>query len=243
MTAIICKRGVPVGVLLLSLMGLFAWSEAPAQDKKPQKEDKIKKVKAANNVYILVEDKKPKAVMIEGMVCLRKGLLEHLMCRRHTKEHEAILTAEVDARDIHKTLQAIGADPGRTVRFQPEFAPPSGTKIKITLEYQEKGKTIRVAAQKWIRNVKTQKDLDVDWVFAGSRLYPNPLDDTKPPIYGANEGDVICVSNFPTAMLDLPINSSKDNDDLTFEAHTERIPPLETRVWIILEPELPKKKK
>ena len=43
-------------------------------------------------------------------------------------------------------------------------------------------------------------------------------------------------------MLDLPINSSKDNDDLAFEAHTERIPDLETPVLVILEPVLAAKK-
>jgi hypothetical protein len=242
MTSLICQRGLPV-VLLLSLAGYCLLAPAGAQDKEAKKGDKSTKVKVAPNVYLLIGPNGKKAVMLEAMVCLRKGLLEHLMCRRHTKEHEAILTAEVDARDVHKTLLAIGAKEGKPVQFQPRFAPPSGSTIKITLEYQEKGKTVRVPAQKWIRNVKTKKDLDVDWVFAGSRLYPNPFDETKPPIYGANEGDVICVSNFPTAMLDLPINSSKDNDDLTFEAHTERIPALETRVWVILEPVAEPKKK
>jgi hypothetical protein len=37
-------------------------------------------------------------------------------------------------------------------------------------------------------------------------------------------------------LLDLPIDSSKNNADLNFEAHTERIPPLETKVTVILEP-------
>jgi hypothetical protein len=44
-------------------------------------------------------------------------------------------------------------------------------------------------------------------------------------------------------MLDLPINSSKDNDDLQFEAYTDRIPPLETPVLVILEPVLKGPKK
>ena len=58
----------------------------------------------------------------------------------------------------------------------------------------------------------------------------------------ANGGDVICVSNFEDAMLDLPINSSKNNDELAFEAFTERIPPIGTPVTVILEPVLEKNK-
>ena len=99
---------------------------------------------------------------------------------------------------------------------------------------------MRLPASEWIRNIKTKKDLGVDWVFAGSYLIPDTLDATKKPFYAANDGDVICVSNFDTALLDLPIDSGKDNDDLAFEAHTDRIPALETPVLVILEPVLPK---
>ena len=43
-------------------------------------------------------------------------------------------------------------------------------------------------------------------------------------------------------MLDVPFSSPKDNDDLAFEAHTDRIPPVDTPVLIILEP-VPAKRK
>ena len=91
-------------------------------------------------------------------------------------------------------------------------------------------------AQDWILNPKTKKNLEHDWVFAGSQLVADPLDQNKPPYYLANDGDVICVSNFPSAMLDLPIVSPKDNAELVFVAHTERIPALDTKVLVILEP-------
>ena len=52
----------------------------------------------------------------------------------------------------------------------------------------------------------------------------------------ANDGDVICVVNLDTAMLDLPVESTKDINDRFFEAYTERIPPLDTPVLVILEP-------
>ena len=67
-------------------------------------------------------------------------------------------------------------------------------------------------------------------------LLPDPDNKDRPPFYAANSGDVICVSNFESALLDLPINSPKDNSELNFEAHKERIPPLDTKVTIILEP-------
>lgn len=44
--------------------------------------------------------------------------------------------------------------------------------------------------------------------------------------YLAENGNVICVSNFSDAMLDLPIKSTQVNAALMFEAFTERIPPV-----------------
>lgn len=194
-----------------------------------------KKVDVGKNVQLEVKGEK-RRVLVNAYVCLRKGQLEQFLTRKRTKEHEAILAADVDARDIHTALILAGAEPGKPVQFLPKYKPASGSPIKITLEYQLNGKKVQLPAQQWVRSMKTKKDLNSDWVFAGSQLIPDPLDKTKKPFYAANDGDVICLSNFDTAMLDLPIESTKDNDDLFFEAHTERIPPLETQVTVILEP-------
>jgi hypothetical protein len=177
-------------------------------------------------------------VFVNAVVCLREGQLEQLLCRRHTKEHEAILSADIDARDIHKALLLTGIEPGTTVRYEPAFQPASGAPVKITLQYEEKGSRTTVAARKWVRNIATKKELEKDWVFAGSQLVANPLDESQQPYYAANAGDVICISNFEDALLDLPIKSPKDNSDLAFEAYTERIPPIDTKVVVILEPGL-----
>jgi hypothetical protein len=208
----------------------------------------VKKVPAGKNIVLEIQGSK-RRVLVEAYVCLRKGQLEQLLTRKRTKEHEAILAADVDARLVHLALVAAGAEPGSTVKFKKMgekfvIVPPKGTTIRITLQYKDKNnKVVRVPARQWIRQSKTGKDLAHDWVFAGSVFYKDPLEENKPMIYGANDGDIICVSNFDTAMLDLPINSSKSNDDLAFEAHTERIPPLNTPVTMILEPVLEKKKK
>lgn len=180
-------------------------------------------------------------VLVQSEVCLREGMLEVFLCREQTKEHESILHATLDARALHAALEAAGAKPGSTVRYQPEFKPPTGGRVKLWVQYEEKGKTVTRPAQEWVRESKTKKQLAHDWVFAGSMLFPDPDDPKKVPYYGANSGDVITVSNFPDSMLDLPVNSPKDNSELNFEAWTERIPPLRTPVLLILEPVAEKK--
>jgi hypothetical protein len=181
-------------------------------------------------------------VVIQAEICLREGQLEGLLCRKGTKEHEEILTADVDARAVHFALLAAGAKEGSPVKFEPKYQPASGTPIKITLEYQKDGKPVSVPAKDWIINPKTKKHLETDWVFAGSKLVANPDGKDKPPIYLANYGDLICLCNMESAMLDLPVESPKRLEDRLYEAHTERIPPLETKVMVILEPVLKKEK-
>ena len=73
-------------------------------------------------------------------------------------------------------------------------------------------------------------------VLYGMRALGRPAPDVKVV------GILCCAENFPDAMLDLPINSPKDNSDLAFEAWTERIPPVGTKVTMILEPVLDEKK-
>jgi hypothetical protein len=181
-----------------------------------------------------------KRVIIRAQVCLRAGQLEGLLTRKGTKEHEYVLAADVDVRQVHAALIAAGAQPGAPVQFAPRYRPAHGTVIKVSLQYQREGKAVTVPAREWVRAAKTKKDLDRDWVFGGSRLVPHP-DPNKPPLYLANQGDVICVCNMDTAMLDLPVRSPKKFDERVFDAHTERIPALNTPVDVILEPVLEKK--
>ncbi len=232
------------GLMMLGCEGTAPREENRPKDKTDEKPKAAESKKAAvsKNVFLEVLPDKKRRVLVSAEVCLREGPLEQLMCRKQTKEHEAILTADVDARAIHAALIAAGAKEGAPVRFAPKYQPASGTPIKVSVQYEDKGKLVTAPAQSWIKNAKNNKLLDSDWVFAGSRLVKNPLDPDGKKIYLANDGDVICVSNFETAMLDLPIKSPKDNADLAFIANSERIPPLGTKVVVILEPVLEAKK-
>ena len=98
-------------------------------------------------------------------------------------------------------------------------------------------KTARPAqsdARQWVKDEKAKAPLAIDWVFAGSELYEDPA--TKKQVYAADEGDLITVANFGSAILDLPIASSADDADRVFVTNTEKIPPLGTEVFVALGP-------
>ena len=98
------------------------------------------------------------------------------------------------------------------------------------------------AYQKAIRKFFTEgrpRQLDAGWVFAGSGFYVDPQTGEKS--YLAEGGDLICVSNFPSAMLDLSVKSTdKQDEGLMFEPWTERVPPKGTEVTMELIPVFPK---
>jgi hypothetical protein len=200
----------------------------------PAREAEPKRKALAKNIELETEGNK-RRVILTATVCLREGQLEGLLTRKMTKEHEYPLAVDADAKLIHAALLAAGAKPGSPVQFEPRYTPATGSHIKITLRYEKDGRTVTVPAQQWVRNVKTRKDLDQDWVFGGSRFVPDP-EDQQQTVYLAQHGDLVCVCNMDTAMLDLPVPSPKRFDDRFYEANTERIPPLGTRVEVILEP-------
>jgi hypothetical protein len=177
--------------------------------------------------------------VVDGRIALRRGMLEMFSCTRNTKEHESIVAADAQAFLVHAGLLRVGAEVGHPVQFVPEFKPPAGTEIEIeVLWHDAEGKEHSARAQDWILDMKTKQAMTYPWVFAGSRFWTDP--DNGKQYYQAEGGDFICVSNFGTAMLDIPVKSSQSNDELEFEAFTDRIPPLGTPVRMLLKPKLEK---
>jgi hypothetical protein len=251
-------------------------------------------------------DAKNKKLIVQSEVVFREGMLEMLLCKKNTKEHESVLAFDGKAYILHAGLVAIGLEPGKPLAFMPDFTPPSGPKLKIEMVWTgEDGKEHREDARRWIRhsihryfgeplealpagltlpkdgNLRydpvnkelswygpmtekqrddylalskdpsyrkavgsffdrtREKEMEADWVFAGSGFATDESDGHK--VYLAESGDVICVANFPSAMIDVAQKSSAEGQEsLLYEAWTERVPPVGTPVRLEITP-APKK--
>lgn len=180
-------------------------------------------------------DVEKKLVIADGYVCLREGQLEMFACLKGTKEHEAVVAVDGKAYFIHAGLLAVGAKAGTPVQFDPMYKPATGTEIEVTVLWIDKdGKKHQVKAQEWIRQAETKKIMTYPWVFAGSGFWFDET--TGREHYQAEGGDLICVSNFPSATLDIPVESSQGNMELLFEVNTAAVPPLKTPVRVVLKP-------
>ncbi len=180
-------------------------------------------------------DRKNKRVIVDGYVTLRKGQLEMFACPVGTKEHESVVAVFSKAQIVHAGLLAIGAKPGKPVSWDPVYQPPTGSEIQIfALWNDDSGKKQTIDARKWIHEVGTKDaTLKTNFVFAGSMMWKDPQ--TGQESYQAESGDLVCVSNFATATLDVPMNSSKVNTGLLFSAATDAIPEVGTPVRLVFQ--------
>src|SRR6056297_1249090 len=160
-------------------------------------------------------DREKSRVYVDGYIAMNAGPLEMFACPAGTKEHESIVATMAAAKEVHAALLAVGAQPGTPVRFLPEFVPATGQRIRVWVCYHDKGGKFHVLdAREWIKNTESDKQMDVDWVFAGSGIWEDPVDGRK--FYRADSGDMICVSNFTTAMMDVPVASSAEASQLQY---------------------------
>lgn len=280
----------------------FGFADEPAKDSKKSKEPV-----PLNKQGTVLLDVDGKRLLLKTKVCLREGVLEMFCCLKQTKEHESILSIDTEAFVVHTGLLALGAKTGSPVKFQPEYSPPKGTRVRIFCQWTDKnGKPHREPAEKWVRNssrrffvelfdekpaglelkedselkwdeknkelywfghmTEKQRDtflamskdakyrkaiqkffdrtqprqLDAPWVFAGSGFFVDEANGTKS--YLAEGGDLICVANFASAMLDLAVESTATGEsNLMWEAWSDRIPPVGTEVLLELVPELDEK--
>jgi hypothetical protein len=201
-----------------------------------------KNVSVGSNVKMEVQGDK-RRVLINAQVCQQDGPLEVILTHTRgegSKTHEALLKADVDAREIHSALLLAGAKPGHPVKFEPKFQPADGQKINVLFQYEENGKQHTVPANSWLRTHE-KKPVELEWIFTGSALVPDPNDWTKKRMLAQDEGSLIglgaaAYQGSASALIDLKGGSGKTRDELDFEYFTERIPPRETKVTIILEP-------
>lgn len=197
----------------------------------PKVKGKWVKISPQDDVWI---DKVQKVVRVDGEVCNHRGQLEMFVCPKGTKEYESVVAVRSTAHMVHAGLLAIGAKSGQPVQFEPEYKAATGDRIDVTIVWvDQQGKQQQTRGQRWVRHFETKKELEYDWVFAGSLFWKDP--DSGKSYYQAEVGDLICVSNFSTATMDLPVKSPQDNADLLYEAFTERLPPVGTPITMLLK--------
>ncbi|MEZ6093277.1 MAG: YdjY domain-containing protein [Pirellulaceae bacterium] len=126
---------------------------------------------------------------------------------------------------------AIGLEPGKPIEWLEDgFNPPVGPVVKVDISWMDGETQITRTAQELFFNAKTGEPMAEDWVFTGSQTFKD--EESGKTIYLADSGDLVCVSNFSSAMLDVPFRSDGANASLLFKANPEKIPVEDTLVLL-----------
>lgn len=228
-------------MLVVPLRASWGWQDADEAEENSRKPSPKQLFDPPAGLPRLAKDQKvwidleKKAVVADGVICLREGQLEMFACPKGTKEHEAVVSLDAKAKFVHAGLLRLGLKPGSPVKFAPEYEAASGPFVEVYAVWKdETGKEHKVKAQEWIKNAKTGEAMKHDWIFAGSGFWTD--EGSGEEHYFADNGDMVCVSNFTTAMLDLPIKSSTDAADLLYIANKDKIPKLGTPVRLYFQP-------
>ena len=200
--------------------------------------DSWKRLSDKHEIWVDFENK---TVIAGGYICMTTGSLEVFACPRRTKEHESVVSVHAMASQIHAALLALGASPGKPVQWPFEenekYIPASGPVVNIDVIWRDKEEVVQTRrAQEMVYNIRTEKPMEIDWVFGGSQTFTD--EESGETYYYGDSGELVCLSNFATATMDVPVESSDANEGLLFEANTKAIPPLETKVYLKFKPEL-----
>src|SRR6266481_7826863 len=162
-----CRRAI-VMVAALNMAALQSRADEPTNPRPKSIETSANEATPEGLVKLFPKsdvwlDKKRKAVVVDGQVCLREGQLEMFACPRGTKEHEAVVALNCQAQDVHAGLLAAGAKPGTPVSFDPQYKTATGQIVDIYVLWKDaEGNKQQVRAQDWVKDVKAQKAMSHD---------------------------------------------------------------------------------
>lgn len=179
-------------------------------------------------------DKDKRQVRVRCQALRVEMPLEFFCVLRGTADHETVLRTLAKPSAVHAALLGLGLEPGHPLRFVPErkqWIAPAGPPVRIDVEWEQDGKTVRRRAGELMRNMKTGEVMPPHhWVFVGSALGPNGE-------YGADvTGQLVSIVNFEFTTIDVPRVASNANETLEWEINPDTMPPAGAEVWMVITP-------
>ena len=243
----------------LILMGLMLWGAAVAALADPVRPDPAEPPKDSVTMTDteiklpgVTINRETREVRIEATACLETGILEYVVCRPNTFEHEAIFTTDAKPELVHAALLLTGLKPtpqlrGLTDLWWDKALKQKESRVKIEVEWEDQGIKKRVNLSSLLRSregtqgeqgekdpAKKKAEVRDAWVFAGSFLQTNPK--TGQRVYAGNlSGILVGIWPDPSTVIQYGIASGNpyDGKDLGMEINEELIPKLDTKVNLV----------
>ena len=185
-------------------------------------------------------DKKSREIRFPTKVNMDQGLLEYLIVLAKGKVHESLLVTEISPTHLNLAFTLLRYSPspelfsltdenGRVIEEHPKVSDTvkAGARIAIDLEWIDKGKTRRIAANEWIQHIVTSAHMKAGpWLYTGADIQEGKY---IPEI----TGDLCAIMVDPGGITNYP---GDDNGDNVWFAFPKRVPPVGTPVTVIISP-------
>ena len=227
---VLFRSSRPQSTSQVDLPDPLARNAMPAADAAAAQPDEIAE-KIGENLYRLgnvIADTAKRRLVCEGRVNMEAGALEYLAVTPEGKRHESVLTLDLRPMHFQIALILIGLEPKGGLRFQGDEQPPQGHAVRLTIEWREGDQTQRIAAEKWVRDVRDETPMPAGaWVFSGSRV-------TASGFAADEEGSLIGIYRDPVAIINNRLPEGAD--DTVYEVFRGVVPKVGTPVKLIIEP-------
>jgi hypothetical protein len=173
---------------------------------------------------------------LDATVCLRRGILEYVICRKHTFEHEAIFATEAKPSLLHTALLLIAGEPyaySPTDDWPAQVREHPASVLDIEVEFDVGGTSQRHRLGQFARNRERQDGLVSDrWAFAGSVFYER---DGKEYYAADSTGGVIGLTAKGASVVQYAEKAGVpyQGDDQGLECNEDALPPAGTTVRVI----------
>lgn len=195
-------------------------------------------------------DQKTREIRFPAMINMIDGLLEYLVVHENGKVHESLIVTDISATHLNLALTLLHYTPSRElfglptesggITDQYPIVPENikaGARIAIDAEWLDHGKSRRLPVNEWIQHtVKTTAMPAGPWVYGGSEVFDGKF-------IPESTGDIAAIFVTPSALINYPGDDNRD--DTAWHVFPKRVPPLGTKITIIITPysetPLPKK--
>jgi len=224
--------------LLLGFLFLCAGTPhlpAHGEAKETPLEAARRKLKAAG----LEIDLKKREVRVDVTFCLAEGILEFLVCKEQTFEHETVFSTKCPPSLLRVALELVGHKPTPIGLADLIGLVPEGkktTRVKIDVELEENGERQRCSVNEFLVNRENEDgEVPENWVFTGSLFFER---DGKKYFAADSSGILVGLLAKGAGVIEFGerLGNPYHGDDLGLELNAEVTPKVGTKAVLIFSP-------
>jgi len=160
--------------------------------------------------------------------------LEVLVCTDYGKTHEALLRTKVSPTNLNVAFKLLGCHGGKPREGVGSPEIPVGSAVEIEIKWTNPaGKVETIEPESWIWNHQKKAPMEPTvWTYTGSVFHTGKF-------MAQQTGTIINLYTDPSTLVEPPV--AEVTDDTAFGVHQKAVPPVGTKVEIIITA-LPEKK-